>query len=515
MNVTERRPFGYGGAVFVSAACGLILEIVAGRLLAPYVGMSLYTWTAIIAVVLAGFSIGHWIGGRLADPDCDASRGARRVALALGLASLSSLACLVLIRVLSPPLLQAGMPPILAIVLLATLLFLLPSLFVGIVSPILTKLAVDAAPRQAGAVIGRMYALGAVGSIAGTLLAGYLFISWIGSIGTVIAVAATYALLALAFALKGRRAVKTLAGPAAGLLLMAFLGAAIRAFETPCTDESNYYCIRIDDFTPAAGRPSRVMVIDHLAHGINDRDEPRLLYSGYLQLVDEIARRRFGPDVRSFVIGGGALTLPRAWVEDRPKAEILVAEIDPAVTAAAVAQMWVTLRPALNVVHADGRVVLQALPRTPRFDIVLGDAFHDISIPAHLVTREFHREIRDRLAPEGIYAVNVIEGGANPRFLLSVVRTLKQDFPVVEVWADAQDVGRMARITFVVLAMAAPSPSDLLRASRGPRREWVRLDPAAIDRRIAAAGVPVLTDDFAPVDRLLSHIMLDPRLAEE
>ena len=87
----------------------------------------------------------------------------------------------------------------LAIVLLAAALFLLPSLFVGIVSPILTKLAVDASPGRHGEVIGRMYALGAVGAIAGTLATGYLFIAWIGSIGTVVTVAVIYAALAAAF----------------------------------------------------------------------------------------------------------------------------------------------------------------------------------------------------------------------------------------------------------------------------------------------------------------------------
>jgi len=56
-----------GVALLVSSACAMALEIVAGRLLAPYVGMSLYTWTAIIAVVLGGLSLGHWLGGALVD----------------------------------------------------------------------------------------------------------------------------------------------------------------------------------------------------------------------------------------------------------------------------------------------------------------------------------------------------------------------------------------------------------------------------------------------------------------
>ncbi|MBC8269566.1 MAG: fused MFS/spermidine synthase, partial [Rhodospirillaceae bacterium] len=179
------RQIAYGIALFISSACGLIIEIVAGRLIAPYVGMSLYTWTAIIAVVLAGLSVGHWIGGLLAAPHIGTVKGGRRVAIALGLAAISSLASLVLLRIVSSHLLTSGLSPIPSIVLLSTALFLLPSLFVGIVSPILTKLAVDADPDRHGPVIGRMYALGTLGSIAGTLTAGYLFISWIGSTGMI------------------------------------------------------------------------------------------------------------------------------------------------------------------------------------------------------------------------------------------------------------------------------------------------------------------------------------------
>ena len=121
------RQFAYSSALFLSSACGLIIEIVAGRLIAPYVGMSLYTWTAIIAVVLAGLSAGHWIGGRLAAPHVDAVKGARRLAISLGLAALSSLASLVLLRIIAAPLLSFDFSPILTIVSLTFALFFLPS----------------------------------------------------------------------------------------------------------------------------------------------------------------------------------------------------------------------------------------------------------------------------------------------------------------------------------------------------------------------------------------------------
>jgi spermidine synthase len=515
MSDSRGRQAFYGVAVFLSSACGLVLEIVAGRLLAPYVGMSLYTWTAIIAVVLAGFSIGHWIGGRLADARCDAVAGARRVAIALTLASVSSLAVLVLLRLLSGPLLSAGLTPVLAIVLLATALFLLPSLFVGMVSPILTKLAVDASPGRHGEVIGRMYALGAVGAIVGTLATGYLFIAWIGSIGTVVTVAVIYAALAAAFALNGRTVGVVVALFAIFSAGLGLAGSHTRALVSPCTAESDYYCIRIDDFSPQSRRPSAVMVLDHLAHGISDRDEPRLLYSTYLHFLDEYMVRRLGdrtPGV--FVLGGGALTLPRAWVQEQPSPRVLVAEIDPAVTEAARSHMWATPDPSIEIVHGDGRMILQALPVAPRFDVVFGDAFHDISIPAHLVTREFHQGIRARLNPDGFYAVNVIEAGRGPRFLASLVRTLAQDFPAVEVWLDAADARSGERINYVVIAANAATPGDLFHSRRGIRRSWLRLSAAQLDARVDMANAPILTDDFAPVDRLLSHIIFDPVLAE-
>ena len=53
--------------VFVSGAVVMILELVASRLLAPYVGTSLVVWTSLIGVILGSLSLGYWWGGRLAD----------------------------------------------------------------------------------------------------------------------------------------------------------------------------------------------------------------------------------------------------------------------------------------------------------------------------------------------------------------------------------------------------------------------------------------------------------------
>ncbi|UUX51534.1 fused MFS/spermidine synthase [Nisaea acidiphila] len=503
--------------LFLGSAGGLVVEIVAGRLIAPYVGMSLYTWTAIIAVVLAGLSVGHWIGGRMAGPDVDRQSGLRRLAGALALAGLGSLLALVFLNDLAVSLLASGLGQVTIVVLLTTALFLLPSLFVGMVAPIVTKLAVDEEPDNTGAVLGRMYAIGTVGSIGGTLSAGYLFISWIGSSGTLIAVTALYAVLALACALlAGRKA--ALAAVAA--LLVAGLplvgtGLAREAFTSRCTVESDYFCIVIDDFAPYSGRPSKLMVLDNLVHSINDRADPSLLYSPYIHFVDEYARRRFPLDVpgasfSAFFIGGGGYSLPRSWAATVPGARLLVAEIDPAVTQAAERHLW--LDPSaegLEIHHRDARGLLQSLRPVPQFDVIFGDAFHDISVPTHLVSREFHREVAVRLKPDGFYVVNVVDGARNPQFLAALTHTLALDFEDVSVWREAGESTGFSpdgRITYEVVAASSAAPVSAIRSIFGIRRTWQRIRLA--DLMDAGAPSPVvLTDDYAPVDRLLSPVL--------
>ncbi len=507
----------YGAALFLVSAAALVLEIVAGRLLAPYVGMSLYTWTAIISVVLAGLTIGHWIGGRLAET-APHERGARlRIAIALLAAALTTFATLPLIRLAAKPLLDSGAHPIAAIVALAALLFLPPSLFAGVISPILTKLAVDADRPHAGRVIGRMYALGAGGSILGTLAAGYLFISWIGTNGTVLAVTALYGLLAVLFALGQRKRLVLVAAAlnvGAGVIVLG--GRPVEAFVSPCRVESDYYCLRVADFSPQSGRASAAFVLDHLAHGINDAAEPGLFYSSYLHFADELAKRRFGRDqLSAFFIGGGAFTLPRAWSEAYARPHLHVAEIDPMVTRIARRDLW--LKPdakGIVIDHRDARVALQSLPRLPQFDVVFGDAFHDIGIPPHLVTREFHAEIAARLKPGGFYAINVIEARFDPIFLFALVQTLRHDFPTVEIWLDADEMSQGARITYLVVASDRATDTPMVKSGEFFQRRWLRLRDDQVRARIAEAAIPDLTDDFAPVDRLMAHVLLSPEVGE-
>jgi predicted membrane-bound spermidine synthase len=156
--------------VFISSACMMILELVAGRIIAPYVGVSLYTWTAVIGVMLAGMSLGNYLGGRLAD-----RRASLRLLgilfLAGGLVSMGILAG----ATFGVPLPDAW-PILLRILVLTAALFFLPSMLLGTITPVVVKLALQDLTKT-GRTVGRIYAAGAAGSILGTFATGFVLIS--------------------------------------------------------------------------------------------------------------------------------------------------------------------------------------------------------------------------------------------------------------------------------------------------------------------------------------------------
>jgi predicted membrane-bound spermidine synthase len=491
---------GYPCAIGLTAACALTLEIVAARLLAPHVGTSLHTWTALIAVVLAGLSLGNWVGGRLAPATVDASAGALRAAMALGLGAVATLATLMLMRVL--PALVIGYEPTPAgVVTLTALVFLLPSACAGVVSPLLTKLAVDHEPERAGRVLGRMYAAGSAGSILGTLATGYFVLPRVGARATVLCVVALQLALAVAFALASRRRARTVVAGAVAAVACTAAAARAEPDAAPCLAESGYSCINVFDTSALTETTSAALMLDRMCHGIADRD-PTRIHAACLELIDELARLRVGPGpIQAFQVGGGAYLLPRAWLHQRPGSRIVVAEIDPEVTRVAIDRLWFAPGPEVTVVHGDGRVALQGLPRTHAWQVVVVDAYRDHSIPVQLVTEEFHAEVAARLAAGGFYAINTIDRRQGPRIVPALVRTVQQAFPAVEVWIENELDQESPLTNYVVVAGAVPSPAGALASSRDATRTWTRRTPG----EMGADAAPILTDDLNPVELLASE----------
>lgn len=221
-----RHRFLLGVTVFMTAGCALAVEIVAARILAPVVGMSLYTWSSVIAVVLAGLSIGHWAAGRLLDDTSIAGRGDRVIAGALALAGITTVVAALLRSIAVDVVGGLGGVGIVSIAALSILLFFAPSFFAGIVAPAATAVAIEGRDADRGRVIGRMFALGAAGGILGTMTAGFILLSWIGSFRSLVLIATLYGGLAILHWRASSRGVTTptLGGfVVAGVLLTPFL----------------------------------------------------------------------------------------------------------------------------------------------------------------------------------------------------------------------------------------------------------------------------------------------------
>jgi spermidine synthase len=493
----------YGATVFLSSAVLLVLEITAGRLIAPYVGVTIYSWTSIIGVILAGLSLGNWIGGRWADRGADE----RSTGIALALAAVFSLLSLWLLTIVAPALQSSSINLIGASFLYVLCLFFVPAVLLGIPTPLLTTLALRLDQRT-GHIVGRMHALAALGSIVGTFLTGFVLIQYLGSRAVVSLSSLLLLLLALPFlrGISGRAAAALLVVSAASIALTR----GSDGFASPCDRESSYFCLRVVDASAQAPfGNARGLVLDHLLHGINHAEDPGMLISPYVHLMDELVRQHFAAErldeLRYFFAGGGSYTQPRAIRHQTPGASVTVAELDPLVTAVAARDLYVD--PAeFEVHHGDARSLL--FHRRPgEFDVVVTDAFHDIAIPYHLVTLEYARLVRSRLKPGGLFTTNVVDVFPDPRMVKSLVKTLRQEFAQVDVWLD-QIPSRPQRLTYVISASDRRIVSDLLRASRGFERNWFRINEPLMASGTALDELPVFRDDFVPVERMISNLLL-------
>jgi spermidine synthase len=504
-NVSDRlRVTWYGITIFLSSAFLLVLEILAGRLIAPYVGVSLYTWTAIIGVILAGLSLGNWLGGVWAD------RGGNELAagVTLALAGLFSLGILFLLTLVAPLIEAREMTLLGASFFYVLALFFTPAVLLGIVTPLLTTLALGLDGRT-GHIVGRMHALGALGSILGTFVTGYFLVQYLGTRGIIIGTSLGLFLLALPF-FRGKSRLAPAAILAAAVVLVLVTDAR-NGFSNPCDRESNYFCIRVvDDSERVPFGVARSLVLDHLVHGTNHQSEPGLLISPYVQLLDELALEHFGAGkaetLRWFFAGGGAYTLPRSVRARTPNAAVTVAELDPLVTRSAEESLFLQTD-GMRVVHGDARIVLNREP-SQIYDVIVADAFHDISIPYHLVTREYVELVKSRLAPDGIYLLNVLDAFPDPRLVKSMMKTLSESFEHVHVWMDMVPPNA-ERMTFVLSASDTRDPPETIVSQRGLDHRWLKATDPMMRTGTPFDRLPLLSDDYVPVERLVSEFYFE------
>jgi spermidine synthase len=489
--------------VFVASFCTMVIELVAGRIMAPYVGVSLYTWTSIIGVVLAGISIGAYLGGILADR-YPTPRTLGWLLFFSGLAALS----------ISP--LTAGVARwqpetslMLRILTVTTVIFFLPATLLGMISPVVVRLSLDRLERS-GNVVGKIYAFSTLGSILGTFATGFFLISWMGT-RNILLLMSLILIVSSPFFGGGflRRRVLMVLFPVLFLFLWAVHD---RAF-TKHRDDQSYYFKETDYFTielkktEKDGRSLEMVVLDNLIHSFVDLEDPLHLQYGYERTYSDLVawKVKKNPRFRALLIGGGGYTFPRFLEAKYPEAQIDVVEIDAHLTRLAHERLGLSPQSRVRTFNGDARWTLMNFKEKGVYDFIFGDAFNDLSIPYHLTTKEFSTLLRSLLKPDGLLIANVIDHFQTGLFMPSYVRTLEEVFGRGKVALVSDSSFEQMGISTMIVSASAREQRWKEVEKENPKNCFV-IVPPEVDKKLQNRFAVILTDDHAPVDNLTAPI---------
>jgi spermidine synthase len=471
--------------VFFTSASVLVIEILAGRLLAPYLGVSLEVFTGIIGVILAGISLGAWLGGRAADR-MDPTRLPGPLMIAGGLTA-----------ILSPPIIDLlgpnlGVDPF-SIVFLAAVGFVVPAALLAAVTPVIVKIRLSSL-TETGSVVGGFSAIGTAGAIAGTFVTGFFLIA---AFPTRPIVAGLGAVLVLGGALLMMTRNRWQAAASVAIAIGA--GLWLANANGPCQFETTYHCAEV---IVDAQRPSgRLLVLDRGHNSYVDLVDPTYLDFRYARVMADVIDSALpsGP-LEVLSVGGGGFTFPKYLDEVRPGTEHVVLEIDGELLTIGRAELGFTNQ--AEVVIADARQsITDVAPNS--VDLVIGDAFTGLTVPWHLTTREFVAIVDSKMKPGGIYLINVIDYG-DIDFARATARTFLEVFDSVAVFAPPSYLAGNSGGNFVVAGSALAIDVGAVVArirSNGGVEDGITGD----DLSAFIGDAPILHDDYAPVDQMIDR----------
>lgn len=488
-------------AVFVSGVTSMGLEILAGRVVAPQFGNSIYTWGSVIGVFLATLSLGYHFGGKRA------ARRASHERLAWLLLGTAAYVAFVVFAndVLLVSASIVPLPPRMASVPAVVLLFGPPTYLLGYISPYAAELA---GSDGVGRVSGRVYAVGTAGSILGAFGTTFLLVPWLSvehigfSFGVLLVGTAAWLLGPPV------RREPVVATVGVGLLLVAAVGSGAIGVSTGgrivYQTQTPYQEVEVVDRGDV-----RTLYLDGRTHSAMDLDDPTrhvFTYTRYFHLpylfVDDP-----GTIERVLFIGGGGFSGPKRFAVEYD-ATIDVAEIDPEVIQ--VAEEYFGLRPSDRLaVHAvGGRRFLRETDRT--YDLIVVDAYKIDKVPFQLTTVEFMRLARSRLDEDGVLFVNLISAPSGPAstFYRAEYRTMQRVFP--QVYSFPTIGGTVVQNVEIVATKDPERVPEAVLLERN-REHDIGIDLEVEIRQYRAeertGDVPVLRDDRAPVDRLLDPMV--------
>lgn len=483
--------------VFISGTVVMILELIGSRILAPYLGTSIFVWASLIGIILGALSLGYYLGGCF-------SKNNPNIYFLTKILFLGGLTILFIALIKEPVLafaIKLGVK--LGSVIATLLLFTLPSIILGLVSPYVIRLKIERL-ENSGGVAGNLYALSTIGSIFGTFLAGFYLIPTFGS--TQILYGLSFILILTSF-LGGKIKLKTIT-----LVIIVFawliqqLIGSTYIFET----DSAYNHIRVID---AISNPTqtkiRILFLATEPHSVVYQNSEEL-FPGYNQycLLDSL----FKPEIKNaLTLGGGAYISAINFLKRYPEAKMTVVEIDPEVTKVAKDYFYLKTDPRLTIYHEDARIFLNQ--NQTKYDVIYSDVFASYySIPFQLTTKEAAEKISNSLTADGILIINLISALEKEKslFLQAEYKTLKTVFPQIYVfptlYSDQANMAKHQNIVLIATKEKRQLTKNELLQKANPEQK--RLLQNLWEKEIIIdPKIEILTDNFAPVDYYISKLL--------
>jgi len=513
--------------VFTAGTATLGVELSAARLLEPAFGNNQIVWAALIGMILFYLAIGAWLGGKLADRFPHRRGLEMTITLAaLGVALVPASSTTVLRwAALGLDSFSAGL--LIGAMLAVLLLFSLPVILLGTVSPWAVRLAVTDL-QQSGATAGRLYAIATAGSLVGT----FLPVLWlIPSYGT----RWTFYLLAMALLIVV--AVGSLHQSYRWIPLLALGGVlAVALFTQPASsirsgwddgtdgaiiyeDESAYNYIAVRQW----GSERHLKLNDGI--GIHSVYHPQMVLSqgiwDYFLLTPLFQPP--GPELvrpkNLLLIGLAAGTVSELFTTIYGPLPITGVELDPQIIE--VGQRYFGMnQPNLTPVAADGRRWLLQQPANARWDLIAVDAYRPPYIPFHLTTLEFFQLVRSHLTEDGILAINIGRTASNFALVDALSKTVAQVFPTVYLIDEPGPAGNLSNSLLVATAESTRlenlAENVALLSPEFPLEFQQFAQATLTQARLATppATAPIFTDDRAPVEQIVHRIILDFMLGQ-
>ena len=486
----------------------MAVEMGASRLLAPYFSSSQIVYTIVIGTIMIAMALGNVWGGRSADKDPNPDRLYRRILVAaVWIAAIPLVGKYVILGVSGLLILTVSNNfLVLAAFIACMVIFVFPLFLLGTVTPCLAKYTVGSLD-ESGKIVGTLGAFNTIGSILGTFLPTFVTIPQVGTAVTFLIFSGVLLLLALVYFINRK---SNRAGMAAAVFLICCVTGYSDSFafwekDLAYEGESIYNYLQVKE------NDNSVILSTNVLFGVQSilkkDDSLTGMYYDYA-LAAPLMTRGGGEEKELLILGMGTGTYARQCRKYFDGVSVEGVEIDAKITD--LAHRYFELPKEVKVTTYDGRAYLQAVDQ--KYDVIMVDAYQDITIPFQMSSTEFFAMVRDHLKEDGVMVVNMNmqsgEEGSINQYLTDTIAGVFDTVYTVNVTGSTNRelfASCNSRINEVLAENTGELSDPELKAM---------MERVSKNLQACGKGPHILTDDKAPVE-LLGMRVIDQMIRDE